>query len=150
MHAIVWGWMVLGCGVTEPAEAPAPEPAPAAEEPTPEPAPARRVFFRSPADGATVTSPFTIEFGVEGMGVHPAGEPVDGTGHHHLVIGPAGIPEGNVVPSDDKHIHYGGGQTEAELTLEPGEYTLTMQFADGLHQSYGESMAASIHVTVTE
>lgn len=158
-------WIVLGlvaCDGGEPASPEAPPPAeapeaePAAEpEAAPEAAPDEaaaqlRVFFESPEDGAVVKSPVKMRFGVEGMEVRPAGELVEKTGHHHLVVGPAGIPEGTMVPSDEKHIHFGKGQTEAELELPPGEHKLTMQFADGNHTSYGEVMATTITVTVEE
>ncbi|MEO0600463.1 MAG: DUF4399 domain-containing protein [Myxococcota bacterium] len=129
---------------TEAPEAPA---AAAAEE---APKAARRVFFKSPADGATVKSPVKLEFGVEGMDVAPAGEIVDGTGHHHVIIDSKGIDEGVTVPADDQHIHFGLGQTEAEIELPAGEHTLTMQFADGAHSSYGEVMATTITITVEE
>ena len=41
------------------------------------------------------------------------------------------------MPADEKNIYFGKGQTNFEITLEPGEHTLTLQFADGFHQSYG-------------
>jgi hypothetical protein len=141
---------LVACGG---AETPAPEPAPApkAEAPAPAPeAPKARVFFSEPADGAKVKSPVKLVFGVEGMEVKPAGELVENTGHHHVIIGPAGIAEGQMVPKDEKHIHFGAGQTEAEIELPPGDHKLTMQFADGNHMSYGEVMAATITVTVEE
>ena len=109
-----------------------------------------RVFFVSPADGATVPSPVKLEFGLEGAEVKPAGENVPNSGHHHLIINGSGIEQGVVVPKDETHIHYGGGQTSAEVELSPGEYTLTMQFANFLHLSYGEVGAAQIKITVTE
>lgn len=108
----------------------------------------QRVFFVQPADGAELTSPFVVEFGVEGMEVEPAGEMVKDKGHHHIIINGSFVPKTKVVPADDTHIHYGQGQLSDTLNLEPGEYTLTMQFADGYHQSYGEQMSASINVTV--
>ena len=49
---------------------------------------------------------------------------------------------------DDQHRHFGKGQTETEITLPPGRYRLTMQFADGAHRSYGEKMRKTIEVTV--
>ncbi|NVK28144.1 MAG: DUF4399 domain-containing protein [Flavobacteriia bacterium] len=107
-----------------------------------------RVYFVNIEDGATVSSPVHVEMGVEGMTVNPAGELVPGTGHHHIIINKGHISNGDVVPSDEHHIHYGGGQTEADLELEPGAYTLTMQFANGLHQSYGEQMSATVEVIV--
>jgi hypothetical protein len=56
---------------------------------------------------------------------------------------------GTVVPKDDTHLHYGQAQTEAQLMLTPGPHTLTMQFADGAHMSYGPQMSASIKITVS-
>ncbi|KAB2810218.1 DUF4399 domain-containing protein [Phaeocystidibacter luteus] len=107
-----------------------------------------RVYFVNIEDGSTVSSPLHVEMGVEGMTVNPAGELVVGTGHHHIIINKGHISKGDVVPADEQHIHYGGGQTETDLELEPGAYTLTMQFANGLHQSYGEEMSATVEVIV--
>ncbi|MBP6707250.1 MAG: DUF4399 domain-containing protein, partial [Achromobacter sp.] len=39
-------------------------------------------------------------------------------------------------------------QTETELKLAPGKHTLTMQFADGAHRSYGPDLSSTISVTV--
>ncbi|QCP48657.1 DUF4399 domain-containing protein [Trinickia violacea] len=107
-----------------------------------------RVFFVAPKDGATVTSPVHIVFGVEGMTVAPAGTITEGTGHHHLIIDGGPVPQGTVVPADETHIHYGKGQTETDVTLPPGDHTLTMQFADGAHRSYGPQMSQTITVHV--
>jgi hypothetical protein len=133
---------------TEPVAAPAVEAAPAAEA-APAPATAAgRVWFVEPQDGATVKAPVKVVFGVEGMGVHPAGELVAGTGHHHLIIDGAGVQAGSVVPKDEKHMHFGQGQTETTVELAPGEHTLTLQFADGSHTSFGEPMSTTIKVKV--
>jgi predicted aconitase with swiveling domain len=107
-----------------------------------------KVFFLEPADGATVSSPVMIKFGVEGVGVNPAGTLKAETGHHHILINQDAIAEGTVVPADEHNIHFGGGQTETELELKPGVYTLTMQLADGMHRSYGAKFAASVKITV--
>ena len=115
--------------------------------PTSSPAsPAQRVAFVEPSDGAKVKGPFTVRFAVEGMSVHPAGELQPNTGHHHLIIDGGPIPAGTVVPMDDKHLHFGKGQTDTRIELPPGEHRLTMQFADGNHVSYGEAMSATIRV----
>ena len=108
------------------------------------------VWFIEPTDGATVTSPVKVKMAVSGMEIEPAGMVVEGKGHHHLVIDGDFIEEGVVVPADSTHIHYGQGQTEVELDLTPGEHTLTMQFADGVHTSYGEEWSAKISITVAE
>ncbi len=109
-----------------------------------------KVKFLEPKDGATVKSPVHLKFGVKGMEVKPAGTLEEGTGHHHVIIGPAGVAEGEVIPADEKHIHFGKGQTEADIELPPGKHKLTMQFADGAHQSYGEVLATTITITVEE
>ena len=109
---------------------------------------AQTVSFVEPADGATVSSPFKVKFAVSGMDVKPAGELVANTGHHHLLINAAPIKAGESVPFDDTHLHFGKGQTEAEVKLAPGVYNLTMQFANGAHQSYGPTLSNTIKVTV--
>ena len=106
------------------------------------------VFFKSPANGATVPSPVFIEMGVKGMKIEPAGQVNEGFGHHHILINQASWPEGQVIPASDSTIHFGKGQTDTSLELEPGEYTISLQFANGVHASYGEDMAASIKITV--
>lgn len=107
-----------------------------------------RVFFKYPEDGAVVSSPVFVEMGVEGMEVEPAGVVKEGFGHHHILINQESWPMGEVIPMSDTTLHYGKGQTDATLELAPGEYVLSLQFADGVHTSYGPDMAASIKITV--
>jgi Domain of unknown function (DUF4399) len=109
---------------------------------------AQSVNFLEPKDGAVVTSPFKVIFTVNGMEVVPAGELKTNTGHHHLLINTGSIPSGDVIPFDNTHIHFGKGQTETEVSLPSGKYKLTMQFANGAHQSYGPQLSKSIEVTV--
>ncbi|MEY2923759.1 MAG: hypothetical protein RLZZ337_299 [Bacteroidota bacterium] len=106
------------------------------------------VSFVNINDGDTLTSPFLLEMGVKGMIVEPKGEPKPGVGHHHLLINDNAIPEGIIIVADSTHIHYGGGQTSDSISLLPGNYKLTLQFADGMHVSYGEKWANSINVIV--
>jgi Domain of unknown function (DUF4399) len=110
--------------------------------------PAQNVSIVEPADGAVVGSPFKLRFGVKGMAVAPAGTMTADTGHHHLLINLDAIAAGSVVPFTEGHMHFGKGQTEAEITLPPGTYKLTAQFANGAHQSYGKPMSQTITVTV--
>jgi len=112
------------------------------------PAASQGVYFIEPANGATVTSPFKVKFGVKGMDIKPAGDQVAGTGHHHLLINLESQPKGEIIPVDETHVHFGKGQTEAEVKLPPGNYKLTMQFADGFHLSYGKDMSATINIAV--
>ncbi len=107
-----------------------------------------RVYFKSPANHATVSSPITVVMGVEGMNVGAAGTVVPNIGHHHIIIDGGPIKTGEVIPADAAHVHFGKGQTETTLTLPPGPHTLTLQFADGSHHSYGPEMATTINVDV--
>ena len=106
------------------------------------------VYFISPADGETVESKFTARFGINGMKIRPASDMTEGTGHHHLIVDGAAVAKGGVVAKDEKNLHFGKGQSEAELTLAPGKHTLTLQFADGAHASYGEGWSKTITVDV--
>jgi len=110
--------------------------------------PAPAVSLLEPADGATVSSPFKLRFGVAGLTVEPAGDIKPASGHHHLLINLDALPAGESVPFTDRHLHFGKGQTETELTLPPGQYKLTAQFANGAHQSYGKALSQTIHITV--
>jgi hypothetical protein len=108
-----------------------------------------KVFFKNLKTGATVKSPFKVEFGVEGMMLDTAGAIKPGSGHHHLLVDAGdSTPIGMVVAKDSTHLHFGKAQKETTLTLAPGEHTLTLQYADGIHRSYGSKLAASIKVKV--
>lgn len=137
---LLCGCALLACGETPPPAAtdtasPPPAPAPAAP-----PSPARSAapagaaaYIISPADGATVTNPVHIVFGLRGMGVVPAGIERDGAGHHHLLVDTDPPPFDAPIPSDAQHVHFGAGQTETELELAPGTHTLRLLLGDHLH-----------------
>jgi hypothetical protein len=102
-----------------------------ASTPAPEGA---RVYFISPADGAQVSNPVTVRFGLSGMGVAPAGTDKPNTGHHHLLIDVDGTPPaGQPLPSDAQHKHFGGGQTETTVELTPGKHSLQLVLGDMSH-----------------
>lgn len=112
-------------------------------------APNATVYIISPSDGATVSNPVTVRFGMRGMGVAPAGVERAATGHHHLLIDvdklpPAGIP----IPADDKHVHFGGGQTEVTLDLIPGQHTLQLLLGDAMHIPHNPPVASG-RITIT-
>jgi len=91
------------------------------------------VYIISPQDGATVSSPVKVVFGLEGMGVAPAGVEKEKTGHHHLIID-ADLPSvKEPVPSDENYRHFGGGQTETTIELSPGSHTLQLIMGDQNH-----------------
>ncbi|PNH07645.1 hypothetical protein TSOC_005881 [Tetrabaena socialis] len=92
--------------------------------------------------GGAVSSPLHLEFLVDGLSVRPAADGlIPGTGHYHLVVDAPAPAEGTAIPFDDAHKHYGKGQTSADLELAPGKHTLTLQFANAAHESYGPAYA---------
>jgi hypothetical protein len=108
-----------------------------------------KVYFKNLKNGETVKSPVKVEMGVDGLKLDTAGAIVAGTGHHHLLIDAGdSIPAGTVVPKDSTHLHFGKAQSSAEVKLTPGKHLLTLQFADGIHRSYGGQLAATITVNV--
>jgi Domain of unknown function (DUF4399) len=111
-------------------------------------APAQQVSLLEPANNAVVGTTFKVRFGVKGLQVAPAGDIVPNSGHHHLLINLDSIASGESIPFTEKHMHFGKGQTEAEVKLAPGVYKLTAQFANGAHQSYGKVLSDTITVTV--
>jgi hypothetical protein len=91
------------------------------------------LYLISPKDGETVRSPLTVRFGLRGMGVAPAGVAMESTGHHHLLIDVDAPPVDGPIPADAHHVHFGKGQTEAEVTLSRGRHRLQLLLADHLH-----------------
>lgn len=110
-----------------------------------------RVYFISPGDGETLTSPVVVRFGLDGMGVAPAGVEKQGTGHHHLVID-ADLPASNLpIPKSDHYKHFGKGQTEVSLNLAPGTHTLQLVLGDHLHMPHDPPVVSEeITFTVAE
>jgi hypothetical protein len=105
-------------------------------------------YHIEPADGATVTSPVRVVFGLYGAGVIPAGNPREGAGHHHLLVD-TGLPAlGMPIPSDQNYRHFGGGQTETAIELAPGTHTLQLLLGDHLHIPH-EPPIMSEQITIT-
>ena len=108
-----------------------------------------RAYIISPADGATVSSPVRVQFGLQGMGVAPAGVDKAKTGHHHLLIDTKAPPMGKPIPNDANHKHFGGGQTEVMLDLKPGKHTLVLLLGDKAHMPHKPPvMSEEITITV--
>lgn len=122
-----------------------------AAERTPSP-PGAEVYFISPKDGATVTSPFLVQFGLKGMGVAPAGVKYANSGHHHLLID-SDPPENLDEPltANDQLIHFGKGQTQATVTLPPGKHTLQLLLGDQDHRAHNPPVfSKKITITVVK
>jgi hypothetical protein len=151
--ALIFG----ACSQDKKAASQAPQATPAPAEAKPEVPVAKApvepgVHFARLTEGAQIGTETQVSFALKGKDIKPAGEAVDEktSGHHHLIIDGAAIAEGTVVPMDDKHLHFGKGQTSTMVKLTPGAHSLTLQFADGAHRSYGPSWSKTIKVTVID
>jgi hypothetical protein len=109
------------------------------------------VHFVGLSDGATLPTKATIRFGLRDMGVAPAGFERANSGHHHLLIDTELPPLDQPIPNDFNHLHYGAGQTEAEISLKPGTHTLQLLFGDKDHIPHTPPlMSAQIRVVVAD
>ncbi len=107
-------------------------------------------YIVSPANGAVVSNPITVVFGLRGpYGVAPAGVVKEATGHHHLLID-TDLPDLSLpIPNDEHHLHFGGGQTEVVLELTPGEHRLQLLLGDFAHIAHKPPiMSEPITITV--
>lgn len=107
------------------------------------------LYFIAPVNGATVSKTFKVKFGLSGMGVAPAGIDKKNTGHHHLLIDMASLPDlTQPLAASDKLKHFGGGQTETEVTLAPGTHTLQLVLGNYLHVPHDKAVLSE-KITIT-
>lgn len=104
-------------------------------------------YIISPQDGDVVSGKFTVKFGLRGMGVAPAGVDVKHTGHHHLLVDKDELPAFDQ-PMGSDVIHFGAGQTETELELEPGTHTLQLILGDKYHIPHNPAVVSE-KITIT-
>ena len=115
---------------------------------TPPKAPAdAATYIIEPQDGAVVSSPVTVVFGLKSMGVAPAGVDHADTGHFHLLVDVGLPPQGSPIPKDAQHLHFGNGQTETTLKLAPGTHTLQLELGDLNHIPFDPALVSKV-VTV--
>ena len=119
-----------------------------AQERTPSPAGAE-VYIISPKDGATVKSPVTLEFGLKGMGVAPAGVKFVFFGFFLLLFVSDVPADANAtLPTSDNVRHFGKGQTEATIELKPGKHTLQLVLGDDKHTPHNPAVVSK-KITIT-
>ena len=113
-----------------------------------EPRKTANLYIISPADGTTQKNPVKIVFGLSGMGVAPAGVDIANTGHHHLLIDLDTLPDKSLpIPNDDKHRHFGAGQTETTIDLSKGSHTLQLILGNHSHVPH-ETPVVSKKITI--
>lgn len=108
------------------------------------------VTIVAPANGDTVSLPFTVQLSAQGVEVIPAnGLAEAGKGHHHLIV------DGDV-PTDTLPlmpapvvIHMGDGSSEHVFdALTPGSHRIVAVFANGLHVPMASVKGDTITVIV--
>jgi len=109
------------------------------------------LYFIDLKDGASVPTKVTIHFGLREMGVAPAGSDRANSGHHHLLIDAELPPLDQPIANDFNHLHFGAGQTEAEITLTPGTHTLQLLLGDKDHVPHSPPVVSPrIQVVATD
>jgi hypothetical protein len=115
-----------------------------------------QLYIVSPAHGEIVSGPVRVQFGLQNMGVAPAGSFQDpstltqfpNTGHHHIIIDGDLPPMGSPVPANETYVHFGTGATETTLNLAPGEHTLQLILGDSLHIPHDPAVVSE-QITIT-
>jgi hypothetical protein len=104
-------------------------------------------YFVNLHDGDTVASPFKIIFGLSPtMALGRSGIDKPNTGHHHLLVDTKLAPEEMTqqIEVDERHIHFGKGQSETMLVLPPGKHTLQLVLGDWAHAPFNPSVQSAI------
>jgi hypothetical protein len=98
-----------------------------------------KVSILSPQDSYVSNSKnIKVVFGSENIEINPAGSskvPDNKcfvSGHHHLLVDGEALPS-LFIPFDETHMHFGAGQTEAIIELEPGMHTLQLMLGSSTH-----------------
>jgi hypothetical protein len=123
---------------------------PAAKKPAPKKK--GRVFFIEPKNGATVTSPVRLVFGIQDYEISavPPGTVETarpGVGHHHIGVNTTCLPPGTEIPKASPWVHFGDGKNQIDMQLPPGRHTLVLEIGDDLHKTQ-PGLCATINVIV--
>lgn len=107
------------------------------------------VSILEPVDGAVLSSPISIRFGITNMQVSPAGTNVENSGHHHLLIDMDQLPDLSLpLPANEQLMHFGKGQTQTLLKLNAGTHTLQLLLGNYLHIPH-DAPVISEKITIT-
>lgn len=107
-----------------------------------------REYFVNLRNASVVSNPVTVVFGLDGIGVAPAGVEKAGTDHHHLAINVNEWDANAPLPATDNIRHFGGGQTQTTLDFKPGQHTLQLVLGDQNHIPH-HPVVMSERITIT-
>ncbi len=108
------------------------------------------VHIMAPANGDTVTQPFTVSLSAMGVEVVPVNGIVEsGRGHHHLIIDHDVPADTLPLPPAPVVIHMGDGSHDKVIEgLNPGPHRIIAVFADGMHVPMASVRPDTITVVV--
>ena len=106
-------------------------------------------FIITPNDGARLTSPFRVTFGIKHFKIAPAGENIHKAGHFHLLIDlDTPISLDDPIPYTQHHRHFDKGETEVLLSLPPGQHSLQLVVGDEEHEPFEQLISEKIIIEV--
>lgn len=106
-------------------------------------------FIISPINGARVSLPFQVKFGIKHFKIAPAGENIHKAGHYHLLIDQTGpLSMDTPIPSDQQHLDFEQGETEVMISLPPGKHILRLVVGDEEHVPFEELVSPPVTITV--
>lgn len=114
--AVFFGLALAGCSESGTTRTPSP--------------PGAKVFFIEPKDGAEVTSPVTVRFGVEGINLVLASSEVKLGSYHHILIDTKLDDVNAAIQINANQLRLGLEQTETSMELTPGKHTLQLVLGD--------------------
>ncbi len=107
------------------------------------------VSFAEPNDGDAIAGSVEVAMTADGITIEPAGEVNGDAGHFHVIADAGCLEPGEGVPKDADHVHFGKGQAEGSISLEPGPHELCLQVGDGAHVALAATDTVSLTVGVT-
>ncbi len=106
--------------------------------------------FSAPTDGASIAGGVPLTMAAEGVTIEEAGEVHDNAGHFHVIADAGCLSTGTAVPKDADHVHFGKGQSEGTIYLEPGSHELCLQVGDGVHSALDLTDTVTVDVGISD
>jgi hypothetical protein len=106
------------------------------------------VSFTAPEDDDTFAGAVPFTMAADGLTIEPAGEVHADAGHFHVIADDGCVDVGEPVAKDADHLHFGKGQTEGKIYLEPGTHELCLQPGDGVHTALAPTDTVSVEVGI--